>query len=84
MVEKVLQKNTQVQVSVMATPSKKHSNYLSVRLKDLKKIPRYTLINIETIRDKISTKKMQKNRSDTEVVLPSDKIRHRGGVSEPN
>ncbi len=54
MIRNIINKNSNVHISVFATPFKKYNNYLSVRLKELERIDRYYLVNILNIKDKIS------------------------------
>jgi len=56
MIRNVLERNKDVYISVLATPFTEHNNYLSSRLKELNRIERYNLINILSIKDRISKK----------------------------
>ena len=53
MIKNVLDINKNIYISVLATPFVKNNNYLSVRLKELRNLDRYQLVNILSIEDKI-------------------------------
>ena len=53
MIRNIIKKNSNVYISVFATPFTKSNNYLSIRLKKLERIDRYYLVNILNIKDRI-------------------------------
>ena len=53
MIKNVLNINNNIYISVLDTPFVKNNNYLSVRLKELRNVDRYQLVNILNIGDKI-------------------------------
>ncbi len=62
MIKKILELYPRTYVTVVATPFKKYGNYLSARLSELKKMDRYHLINILTVKEKIGEKIVYKKR----------------------
>ena len=53
MIRNMIERNSNVYISVFATPFTKSNNYLSIRLKHLERIDRYYLVNIFNIKDRI-------------------------------
>lgn len=62
MIKKILELYPRTYVTVVATPFKKYGNYLSARLSELKKMDRYHLINILTVKEKIGEKMVYKKK----------------------
>jgi len=56
MIKKILELYPKTYVSVVATPFKRFGNYLSARLSELKKMDRYNLVDILTVKEKIGQK----------------------------
>lgn len=63
MIKKILELYPKTYVTVVATPFVRYGNYLSARLSELKKMERYNLINILTVKDKIGEKTTFKKKS---------------------
>jgi hypothetical protein len=57
MINTAFEINPRIYVSVIATPQTAKNNYLSIRLKKLREIPNYNLINIASISDKVAKRK---------------------------